>query len=533
LTVQSFLDRAASLLGPEAVVRDKQALAALAACTTGVHRTIAGAVYPTSTEQVQQLVVLAKERNIALYAVSTGHNWGYGSSSPVVDGCVLLSLAHMRRLEVDAELGVAIVEPGVTQRQLADHFDANGLPFMVPTTGAGPEASLVGNALERGYGITPITDHFAAVMCVEAVLPDGSRYESPIAAAGAPGIARVYKWGIGPYVDGLFAQGSFGIVTKLTIALARRPEAAKAFLFGLRDDALLEAAVTSIREVLARLPGTVGGINLMNARRVLAMSVPYPQDKLGPEGLIRDDALRDDARRLRIHPWTGFGMLYGTAGVVASATREVRRLLKPIASGMTVVSPAAVQRLTRIASAVPTLRARFGPKLRTLELALELVSGRPNETALPLAYWKSGRRPPPGTPLDPARDGCGLIWYAPLLEMQPDRVRTFVQHVSTTMLRHGFEPLITLSSLSERCFGSSIPILFDPTKPRESEAARACHLAILEAGLQSGFFPYRIGIDAMGWLAAQRERNSGFLELASTLKHSADPTGILSPGRYV
>jgi 4-cresol dehydrogenase (hydroxylating) len=531
--VQSFLDRAASLLGPDAVVREEQALAALTACTTGSHRVIAGAVYPTSTEQVQQIVALAREQNVALYAVSTGHNWGYGSSSPVVDGCILLSLARMRRLEVDAELGLAVVEPGVTQRQLANHFDANALPFMVPTTGAGPEASLVGNALERGYGITPITDHFAAVTSVEAVLPDGSRYESPIAAAGAPGVARVYKWGIGPYVDGLFAQGSFGIVTKLTIALARRPEAAKAFLFGLRDDALLESAVTSIRDVLARLPGTVGGVNLMNARRVLAMSVPYPLDKLGPDGLIAEAALRDDARRLRIQPWTGFGMLFGTAEVVAVAMREVRRQLKPIATGMTFVSVAGVQRLTRIASAVPSLRARFGPRLQLLKSALELVGGRPNETALPLAYWKSGRRPAPGTPLDPARDGCGLIWYAPLLEMKPDRVRNYVQHVSTTMLQHGFEPLITLSSLSERCFGSSIPILFDPRKRAESEAARDCHLALLEAGLRNGFFPYRIGIDAMGWLAAQRERNPGFQEFASTLKRSADPTGTLSPGRYV
>jgi len=271
----------------------------------------------------------------------------------------------------------------------------------------------------------------------------------------------------------------------------------------------------------------------MNARRVLAMSVPYPRDRLGPDGLIAEDELRDNARRLRIHPWTGFGMLFGTAAVVAAAAREVRTQLKPIASEMIVVSAAAARRLTRIASVVPALRARFGTKLRTLESALELVGGRPNETALPLAYWKSGRRPAPGTALDPARDGCGLIWYAPLLEMQPDRVRTYVQYVSTTMLHHGFEPLVTLSSLSERCFGSSIPILFDPTSQKQSEAARACHLAILEGGLRLGFFPYRIGTDAMGWLATQKAGNPRFLEFVSTLKRSADPTGILSPGRYV
>ena len=33
----------------------------------------------------------------------------------------------------------------------------------MPVTGAGPNCSLLANALERGYGITPPTDHFGAV----------------------------------------------------------------------------------------------------------------------------------------------------------------------------------------------------------------------------------------------------------------------------------------------------------------------------------------------------------------------------------
>ena len=104
------------------------------------------------------------------------------------------------------------------------------------------------------YGITPIADHFAAVMSIKAVLADGSLYESPFVAAGAPGLARVYKWGIGPYIDGLFAQGAFGIVTGMAIALARRPEAARAFLFGLAEDAHLEQAVIAVRDVMGDYP---------------------------------------------------------------------------------------------------------------------------------------------------------------------------------------------------------------------------------------------------------------------------------------
>ena len=73
-------------------------------------------------------------------------------------------------------------------------------------TGAGPTCSLVGNALERGYGITPYTDHFAAVTDIEAVLPDGSVYRTALREIAGDELARLFKWGIGPHTAGLFAQ---------------------------------------------------------------------------------------------------------------------------------------------------------------------------------------------------------------------------------------------------------------------------------------------------------------------------------------
>ena len=63
--------------------------------------------------------------------------------------------------------------------------------------------------------------------------------------------------------------------------------------------------------------------------------------------------------------------------------------------------------------------------------------------------------------MDPARDGCGLIWYSPLVPMNPDRVSRYVDMVENICVAHGIEPLITLTSLSNRCFDSSVPLLFD------------------------------------------------------------------------
>ena len=158
---------------------------------------------------------------------------------------------------------------------LAEYLDARGYPFMVPTSGAGPQASILGNALERGFGITPCTDHAAALTSVEAVLPDGSLYRSAFREEGGALVDRSFPWGIGPHLDGLFAQSNFGIVTEGSVALAPRPERVEGIFCALREDADIGQATRAIQGVLRDLGGIVGAINLMNDRRLLSMVEPY------------------------------------------------------------------------------------------------------------------------------------------------------------------------------------------------------------------------------------------------------------------
>jgi 4-cresol dehydrogenase (hydroxylating) len=114
----------------------------------------------------------------------------------------------------------SVSAPGVTESQLREYLDDHAPGFMVPTTGAGPNCSLIGNALERGYGITPYADHFGAVTALEAVLPDGRLYRSALTELGAETLDQAFKWGLGPYLDGLFAQGSIGVVGPGRVACA-------------------------------------------------------------------------------------------------------------------------------------------------------------------------------------------------------------------------------------------------------------------------------------------------------------------------
>lgn len=513
------------------VLDGEAAAAAYGADTTEVRRRFLGTLRPARAELIPEIMRIASRFGVPVHPISTGHNWGYGTALPVRDDCMVLDLSRLTRIiDFDAELGIVTLEPGVTQQMLANFLDRGHHPFLVPVTGAGPTCSLVGNALERGYGVTPEADHFAAVTSIEAVLADGSVYRGMLSDLAGESLGKLFKWGLGPYCDGLFTQSGYGVVTRVSIALARRPECIKALFFSLRDDSLLEDTVERIRNILCSLPGVVGGINLMNRRRVLAMAAPYPADQLDPDGLIRPEAVAAMGRAYQVMPWTGFGTLYGTERVVRAAQHEIRRALSGVATRVVFLSMGQARWLARIAQKLPgKLGARAGKTAATIAQSLELVEGRPNETALPLCYWRGGTVPPPGTLLDPARDGCGLIWYSPLVPMRPDTVRKYVKMVEEQCHRHGIEPLITLTSLNARLFDSTVPILFRRDDHDEATAARACYASLYDAGRELGTHPYRFSVHEMATLD-NRVRPSA--DLARRLKEALDPQGLIAPGRY-
>ncbi|WP_420474429.1 FAD-binding oxidoreductase [Noviherbaspirillum sp. ST9] len=519
-----------AILGASNVLQGDDAQAAYDKDASGIKRRIPAALRIHDAGVIPEVMRVASRNKVAVYPISTGRNWGYGTSLPVQDDCVILDLSGMRKIvHFDAELGVVTVEPGVTQAMLAEFLDKGNYPYLVPVTGGGPQCSLLGNALERGYGITPYTDHFSAVTDIEAVLADGTLYRTALREAGGDDLARLFKWGLGAYSAGLFTQSGFGIVTRMTIALARRPECVKVCFFSLKEDSLLEPAVEAIRAAISRLPGTIGGINLMNRHRVLAMSAPYPTDRIGADGLIPDAVVQELGRQYQVLPWTGFGTVYGTRRMVAAAQKEMKSALAGIASRLVFISPGGAMALSKLARLLPGAAGqRLGSTSNTLAKALELVNGRPNETALPLAYWRNPNAPQ-GSALDPSRDGCGLIWYAPLVPMRPGSVRAYADMVKRVTVAHGIEPLITFTSISDKLFDSTVPIIFRREDEHAVARATACYESLLQEGRVSGFFPYRVGVNTMPTIAGLQNDS---LRFHARLRQAVDPDNLLSPGRY-
>jgi 4-cresol dehydrogenase (hydroxylating) len=469
-----------------------------------------------------------------VHVISTGHNWGYGSALAADAKAVILDLSALQRIRFDdIDSGLVTVEPGVTQQMLRDAIDAQHLPFMVPVTGAGPSCSILANALERGYGITPYTDHFAAVNAIKGFLPEGQRYQSSISEldkSGLDAVDKSFKWKVGPYLDGLFTQSGLAIATEMTIRLKRNPAAFDSFYLQFADDQDLEVAADCVQQILLRLEGIVGSVNLMDRRRVLSMMIKNPNGAASHQAMSDQQVLLL-AKQHDVPAWTVVGTLYGEPGVVSAG----RAVVNQISAGKIkrrIYSEGWMIQLAKFALAYlpTTCFTNIRNMLKSLDNGVAIMKGFANQVALPLAYWRNPRVNADANRLmDPAVDGCGLLWYAPLVQFQPKQLRQLVEHVRRICPRHGIEPMITFTSLRHDTVDSTIPIVFNLQDPAAIADANKCLHELVNEGLKLGLVPYRLNIAQQQHLL---DKNTVFWDWANRLKAATDPKQILSQGRY-
>ncbi len=502
--------------------------------------TVAG-LYPAAAKiniqnesQVVLAMKIARTYGVAVHPISTGNNWGYGTENPPSAHCIVLDLSAMRAIAIRAEnedLGVLQIEPGVTQQSLSEFLNAGALPFLVPTTGAGPNCSVLANALERGYGITPLTDHFAAVTSIRAVLADGSIYQSSLDAIGAHKVAGLFKWGFGPYLDGLFSQGHLGIVTQISIALAKKPRVVAMLSFSSRDESSadpLYPLVKITRDVLATYPGVIGSINLMNARRVLGMIAPIPA--IDAPNVLSDQTIRELSKRHLVSRWNGVASIYGEPDIVRAAFRGIKRMFAGDTKRVFLVTRSRVALAQSVSRVLPRdLRNRIEGVTNSMSSGLDILAGQPSMVAHRVLYWALRRGFDKNRNLDPAHEGVGLLWFVPLLPARPKEIIEYVQMVERVCRSFEIEPLITLTSISERCFDSSVPIVFDRDNARRAELANRCYAELLEQGLAMGIAPYRFN---SAWNNHMIPSDATFNSLLKKIRAATDSDRLISPGRY-
>ncbi|MFA5889823.1 MAG: FAD-linked oxidase C-terminal domain-containing protein [Actinomycetota bacterium] len=197
-------------------------------------------VKPAGTDQVAAVVRLAAAQGIPLTARGSGTGLS-GACIPRADG-ILVSFERMAAvLEIDTGNHVAVVQPGVTLRELDDATTAHGLVY--PVFPGENSASLGGNVATNAGGMRAIkygvTRH--QVLGLTAVLGTGE-----IVRTGGRFVKATSGYDLTQLIIG--SEGTLAIVTEAILKLYPRAPHATTLL----------APFTSLDEVTAAVPRIVG-----------------------------------------------------------------------------------------------------------------------------------------------------------------------------------------------------------------------------------------------------------------------------------
>jgi glycolate oxidase len=198
-------------------------------------------VFPTGTQEVVEVVKLAARHGLPV--VARGAGTGLSGGAVVTQGGIVLAFSRMKKiLHVDLENQRARVQPGVVNLDLSLAVSNDGYYF-VPDPSSQKACTIGGNVAENSggphtlaYGVT--TNH---VLGLEVVLADGSVIHTGAAFWDRPGYD----------LTGLLvgSEGTLGIVTEITVRLARLPEEVKTLL-GIYDS--VTDATRTVAAITAR-----------------------------------------------------------------------------------------------------------------------------------------------------------------------------------------------------------------------------------------------------------------------------------------
>ncbi len=522
--IEAWID----LLGIEYVIVDRPSLETAATATFSTHQQIPAILRPRDRQQVQECLKIANKYQIPVYPISSGKNWGYGSSVPVTDGCVLLDLSRLNRiLDFNEELAYVTVEAGVTQTQLYEFLQQQKTRLWMDATGSSPATTIIGNVMERGFGHTPGGDRFANVCGLEVILPTGECIHTGFGRFPNAQTKPLYRWGVGAVLDGLFTQSNFGIVTQLTMWLMPAPEYFQAFYFSLADDAQLPHFIDALRPL--RLNGTIrSAVHIGNSYKVLSSIRQYPWAETEGKTPLSSEVMDYFRKTWDFGAWNGSGGLYGTKKQVAEARRLIKQALQGKVRKLQFIDDRTLTLATKLAKPYQWLTGTNLPEmLKLIRPVYGLMQGIPTATQLASTYWRKKMEVPEDP--HPDRDGCGLMWCAPVLPLDGGHAVIAHRIIRDTVYRRGFEPLISMTLLTERCIGCVVSIVFDRNVAGEDKKAINCCDELYEKLTGAGYYPYRAGIQSMDKI----DRGEGsYRELLQKLKGAIDPNSILAPGRY-
>ncbi|MFD3496972.1 FAD-binding oxidoreductase [Streptomyces sp. NPDC058676] len=477
-TLSAALDKAGQAVdnAPSRIVRPAQAGANVSMFES---RRVPAVIRPTSPHQVPGIVrAFGDDEAPPLHAVSTGRNWGLGSREPTRHDAVRIELDGLDRIrDLDTRHGWAVIEPGVTQRQLA--AELSDTPRMLNVTASSGHSSVLGNALDRGVGLRrQRTDDLVGL---EVVLPDGEQIRVGWWPAKGT-VTAPNPYGLGPSLLHLFTQSDYGIVTAGVIRLLPRPEVQRVLRLTFDRDQL-SSAVDELRRWHSQ--GLVHGVLKIYDT---TSSTTYGTSAQG--GYL-------------VHVPLG-----GTGEVVAALTDTACRLAD--ASGL----------FTSVA------RSDQEPPADDDIVSRVVQHGYAGD----VAHHEAMLRSAVGQAAPRVDDhGGGWIFFLPLVPYTGRDVTAALRLLDQVHAETGIRPGATVNALDPDVIDLVVSLRFARTADETARAHQALDL-LYELFTEAGYLPYRLDVDHGEW--TDRLTDPGALALTRRIRDVIDPHRVMAHGRY-
>jgi len=227
-------------------------------------------VFPTSHDEVRETVRICARLGVPF--VPRGAGTGLSGGAVAAAGGVQIETALMNRiLSVDHFNRTAVVQPGLVNLHLSRAVAEHGLRF-APDPSSQSACTIGGNVAENSGGphtlaLGVTVNH---VLGLTMVLPDGETLRTGSPVGDAPGFDLT-----GVIVG---SEGTFGIVTEVTVRLVPEPDEVRTILAAFAD---VDAASETVSDVI-RSGHVPAAIELMDQLAVEAverhLKAGYPSD---------------------------------------------------------------------------------------------------------------------------------------------------------------------------------------------------------------------------------------------------------------
>jgi 4-cresol dehydrogenase (hydroxylating) len=457
-------------------------------------------VSPSSVEDVQAVVRIANQFRIPLWPISRGKNNGYGGAAPQVRGSVMLSFRNMNKvLEINEELGYAIVEPGVSWFDLHDAIEAGGHDLVASIVDIG-WGGVVSNTLEHGLTYMPYSIDQAAHCGFEVVLPDGDLMRTGSGAMDDNPTWPLYKRGLGPTSTEMFMQSNFGIVTKMGYWLMPKPEVYMPLWLRLWDDAQMPAVVDALRELM--LAGTIDMRPQLSNTLCIASMLTARSDWYDGEGPVPDAIIETIGKELGIGRWMMRFALYGDEAIVDHNFAKLKA------------------RFLQIPGVELWGEKHAADAWETLPNPHERVQiGVPSLDLYKMAGWSGGEE-------------GGHVDFSPVIPLTSQHAKAAQDLLSSMCAEAGLDYLGGMLPINARATTFINVIPFDTKNPAQVDKAYSVAKRMVAEAGKRGYGEYRAHLSFMDLAADQFGFNDHALRrFNETIKDTLDPNGVIAPGK--